>query len=148
LFPIEVFPGRSRRKTMSKPEREVSREILDGIREIQRGDHGRVTVHISLDRDLYEQAKAEAGRGGISVAELIRSSLAEALESRREARPWMRYAGILDSGDPDSSSTVDEVVYGSEITEAMNQVIERLDEPGPEPFSSAAARRVLERNEE
>ena len=133
---------------MSEGEREVSREILDGIREIQRGDHGRVAVHLSLDRDLYEQAKEEATRRGISAAELIRSSLAEALESRREARPWMRHAGAFDSGDPDSSSTVDEVVYGSEITEAMNQVIERLDEPGPEPFSSAAARRVLERNEE
>ena len=133
---------------MSEGEREVGREILDGIREIGRSDHGRVTVHVSLDRDLYEQAEAEAGRRGISVAELIRSSLAEAVEPRREARPWMRYAGAFDSGDPDSSSTIDDVVYGSrEVTEAMNQVIERLDESEPEPFSSAAARRVLKRTE-
>lgn len=72
----------------------------------------------------------------------------EILDGLREARPWMRYAGAFDSGDPDSSSTIDEVVYGREVTEAMNQVIERLDESEPEPFSSAAARRVLERTEE
>jgi hypothetical protein len=133
---------------MSRGKREIGREILDGIREVKRGDHGRVTVYFSLDRDLYEQAKEEAGRRGTSVAELIRTSLAEALEPRREAKPWMRYAGMLDSGDPDASSTIDEVVYGSEeVTEAMNQVIERLGEPGPEPLPSEAARRVLDRTE-
>ena len=34
-----------------------------------------------------------------------------------------------------------------EVTEAMNRVLERLGEPGPDPFLAAAARRVLERTE-
>jgi hypothetical protein len=34
-----------------------------------------------------------------------------------------------------------------EVTEAMNQVVERLDGPGPEPFLADAARRLLERAE-
>lgn len=133
---------------MSKGEREIGREILDGIRELKRGDYGRVTVYVSLERELYEQAKKEAGLRGISLAELVRKSLAETLKLRREDKPWMRWAGVFDSGDPDSSSTIDEVVYGSEeVTEAMNQVIERLGAPGREPFPSAAARGVLNRSE-
>ena len=34
-----------------------------------------------------------------------------------------------------------------EVTEAMNQVLERLGEPGPDPFLAAATRQVLERTE-
>jgi hypoxanthine-DNA glycosylase len=29
-----------------------------------------------------------------------------------ESRPWMRYAGMIESGDPDSSRHIDDVVYG------------------------------------
>jgi len=28
------------------------------------------------------------------------------------ARPWMDFAGIVQSGDPDSSRKIDDVVYG------------------------------------
>ena len=31
-----------------------------------------------------------------------------------DQRPWMRYAGLVESGDPNSSQSVDEIVYGSE----------------------------------
>ncbi|MFZ1641261.1 MAG: hypothetical protein WAV07_07425 [Candidatus Contendobacter sp.] len=34
-----------------------------------------------------------------------------------------------------------------EVTEAMNRVVEQLDEPWPEPSLAAAARRVFERAE-
>lgn len=71
-----------------------------------------VRTQISLEPDTYEQAKDEARRRGISFADLVRKSLAETLKPRREDKPWMRYAGVLDTGDPDSSSTIDEVVYG------------------------------------
>lgn len=30
----------------------------------------------------------------------------------QEAAPWMKFAGMIDSGDPQSSRRVDEVVYG------------------------------------
>ena len=73
-----------------------------------------VRTQISLDPGTYEQAKNEARRRGISFAELVRKSLAETLKPRPEDKPWMRYAGVFDSGDPASSSTIDEVVYGRE----------------------------------
>jgi len=31
----------------------------------------------------------------------------------KEKRPWMRYAGFVESGDPHSSQSIDETVYGS-----------------------------------
>jgi hypothetical protein len=27
-------------------------------------------------------------------------------------KPWMRYVGMVDSGEPDSSQRIDDVVYG------------------------------------
>ena len=32
----------------------------------------------------------------------------------KEKRPWMRYAGFVESGDPNSSQSIDEMVYRSE----------------------------------
>lgn len=29
-----------------------------------------------------------------------------------ESKPWMRYAGMVASGDPDSSRKIDNVIYG------------------------------------
>jgi hypothetical protein len=31
----------------------------------------------------------------------------------KEERPWMCYAGLVESGDPNSSQSIDEIVYGS-----------------------------------
>jgi hypothetical protein len=36
----------------------------------------------------------------------------QALPANAE-RPWMRYAGFVESGDPNSSQSIDETVYGS-----------------------------------
>jgi len=27
-------------------------------------------------------------------------------------KPWMRYAGMIESGDPESSRRIDDIVYG------------------------------------
>lgn len=70
-----------------------------------------VRTQISLTKDEYEAAKAEARRLGISLAELLRRSLRSVLPAD-EDRPWMRYAGSVESGDPASSQTVDDLVYG------------------------------------
>ena len=70
-------------------------------------------TQISLDPEVYERAKEEAQRRRISFAELVRRSLAQTL-GPREDQPWMGFAGALASGDPDASSSVDEVVYGRE----------------------------------
>ena len=72
-----------------------------------------IRTQISLDEDAYREAKEEARRQGISFAELVRRLLAAGLRHRRAGdRPWMRHAGTLASGDADSSTSVDEVVYG------------------------------------
>jgi hypothetical protein len=73
-----------------------------------------IRTQISLEPDEYRELKAEAKRQGLSVAELMRRALAEVLRppGRRRGRAWMRFAGVLSSGDPDASRTADEVVYG------------------------------------
>ena len=72
-----------------------------------------IRTQISLDPDAYREAKAEAAREGISLAEFLRRAVATALRPHRSPRrPWMRYAGALSSGDPRASRSVDEVVYG------------------------------------
>jgi hypothetical protein len=72
-----------------------------------------VRTQISLDEQAYRDAKDEASRQGVSLAEFLRRAVAAALAGRRSAdRPWMRHAGVVASGDPRASRSVDEVVYG------------------------------------
>jgi len=70
-----------------------------------------IRTQISLTEEEYRAAKSEAERLGISLAELLRRSLRAVLPVD-EAKPWMRYAGFVESGDPNSSQTIDEVAYG------------------------------------
>ncbi len=70
-----------------------------------------VRTQISLTEEEYAAAKREAERLGISLAELLRRSLRTALPVD-ESKPWMRFAGIVQTGDPHSSVRIDEVVYG------------------------------------
>jgi hypothetical protein len=71
-----------------------------------------IRTQISLDRDEYDLAKAQASALGVSVAEFIRRAIREALPVDGEG-PWMKYAGFVASGDPRSSQSVDEIVYGT-----------------------------------
>lgn len=72
-----------------------------------------IRTQVSLDPEDYRAAKEEARRQGVSIAEFVRRAVARSLgERRRTKRPWMRFAGIVSSGDPHASSTVNEVVYG------------------------------------
>ena len=70
-----------------------------------------IRTQISVDKELYDRAKEVARRKGISLAELCRRSLEDALAQEPVDKPWMGYCGILE-GDPGDSETVDEVVYG------------------------------------
>ncbi len=70
-----------------------------------------IRTQISVDEELYERAKTLAKREGISLAELCRRSLREAVARSPSDKPWMAYAGTIE-GHEDDSSTVDEVVYG------------------------------------
>ena len=70
-----------------------------------------IRTQISLTAEEYEAAKMEAARLGISLAELLRRALRTMLPAD-PSKPWMRFAGMVESGDPDSSRKLDEVVYG------------------------------------
>jgi hypothetical protein len=70
-----------------------------------------IRTQISLTEQDYEAAKREAKKLGISLAELLRRSLRSVLPTD-ESKPWMRYAGMVETGDPASSQRIDEVVYG------------------------------------
>jgi hypothetical protein len=70
-----------------------------------------IRTQISLSDAEYRAAKLEAKRLGISLAELLRRSLRTVVPVN-ESAPWMRYAGMIESGDPLSSRRIDEIVYG------------------------------------
>jgi hypothetical protein len=70
-----------------------------------------IRTQISLPQDEYLAAKREASRLGLSLAEYFRRALRSALPVD-ETSPWMRYAGMVETGDPESSRSIDDVVYG------------------------------------
>jgi molybdate-binding protein len=74
-----------------------------------------IRTQISFDSLLYQRAKRTAKRQGVSLAELCRRSVAEAVarEDADAGRPWMRYVGTVE-GAPEDSTTVDAVVHGRE----------------------------------
>jgi hypothetical protein len=45
------------------------------------------------------------------LAELLRRSLRTILPTD-DSKPWMRYAGMIETGDPRASQKIDDVVYG------------------------------------
>lgn len=66
---------------------------------------------MTLDETEYKLAKKEAKALGISIAEFVRRAIRERLPVN-SAQPWMRYAGLVESGDPDAGQSIDDVVYG------------------------------------
>ncbi|MBI3933293.1 MAG: CopG family transcriptional regulator [Acidobacteria bacterium] len=70
-----------------------------------------IRTQISLSRREYDAAKREARRLGVSLAELLRRSLRTVLPAD-SSKPWMRYAGMIETGDSRASQKIDELVYG------------------------------------
>jgi hypothetical protein len=70
-----------------------------------------IRTQISLDKHEYALAKTAAKSLGISVAEFVRRAIREALPAET-GQPWMRFAGFVESGNPRSSQSVDEIIYG------------------------------------
>ena len=70
-----------------------------------------IRTQISLSEEEYKAAKREARRLGVSLAELLRRALRSVLRVD-ESKPWMRYAGMVETGDSNSSQNIDDVVYG------------------------------------
>ncbi len=70
-----------------------------------------IRTQVSLNEREYALAKKEAKALGVSLAELVRRAVRQMLPPESDA-PWMRYAGFVESGNPRSGQTVDEIVYG------------------------------------
>lgn len=70
-----------------------------------------VRIQITLSKGEYSAAKREAARLGMSLADLVRRSLRTVLPVN-DSQPRMRYAGIVESGDPRSSRNIDDLTYG------------------------------------
>jgi len=71
-----------------------------------------IRTQVSLPEMEYDAAKREARRLGISLAELLRRSLRTVLPAD-PSQPWMKYAGMIETGDSTSSQKIDEIVYGA-----------------------------------
>lgn len=71
-----------------------------------------IRTQVSLEKNEYDLAKIQAAALGISVAEFIRRSVREMLPIAGEGA-WMKYAGFVTTGDPESSKSIDELVYGT-----------------------------------
>ena len=71
-----------------------------------------IRTQVSLDEQDYQLAKNLAKATGISVAELVRRAVRDALPPPADPS-WMKFAGSIESGDPHSSDSIDEIVYGS-----------------------------------
>jgi hypothetical protein len=70
-----------------------------------------VRTQISLDEQDYKLAKKEAAALGISVAEYVRRAIQSVLPPSGQPN-WMRYAGLVESGNPQSCRSIDAIVYG------------------------------------
>ncbi|MGA3234860.1 MAG: CopG family transcriptional regulator [Bryobacteraceae bacterium] len=71
-----------------------------------------IRTQVSLEKEEYKLAKKEAKALGVSVAHFVRMAVRDKLPAQGSA-PWMRYAGDVESGDPNSSQAIDEIVYGA-----------------------------------
>lgn len=70
-----------------------------------------IRTQISLSELEYRHAKKAAQKQGISLAELLRRSLRAILPVNKD-KPWMKYAGDIETGNPRSSQQIDELIYG------------------------------------
>lgn len=71
-----------------------------------------IRMRISLDEQEYDEAKARAAALGISLAEFIRRAIRKQLPVPGEGA-WMKYAGLVASGNRRSSRSIDRIVYGT-----------------------------------
>ncbi len=84
--------------------------FLSSVIIVPASDH-MIRTQVSLDEQEYAAAKAEASALGISVAEFVRRAIRVALPVDGNA-PWMKFAGLVETGDSNSSQSIDEIVYG------------------------------------
>ena len=75
-----------------------------------------IRTQISLPEAEYNLVQKEAKRLGVSVAEFFRRALIKSLPVD-SSKPWMMHCGFIESGDSNSSLSVDEIVYTASTKE-------------------------------
>ena len=73
-----------------------------------------VKFQVTLPEPLLAKMKRESVKRGVSVSELIRQTLEERMPKRHRAAkrdPFASITGIVDSGETDLASRVDEILY-------------------------------------
>ncbi|MBF0491448.1 MAG: CopG family transcriptional regulator [Deltaproteobacteria bacterium] len=70
-----------------------------------------IRTQVSFNEKEYALAKKESDRLGVSLAEFLRRAIQPLLPVSKE-KPWMRYAGFVESGNPLSSQQIDDLIYG------------------------------------
>lgn len=70
-----------------------------------------IRTQISLNATEYSLLKKEAKKSGVSIAEILRRSLRKMFPVDSQ-KPWMQYAGMVATGNPDSSRQIDDLIYG------------------------------------
>ena len=63
-----------------------------------------IRTQVSLSAAEYELVKQQSRALGISIAEVIRRAI---------RGTWMRFTSFVESGDSQSSQSIDEIVYGA-----------------------------------
>lgn len=75
-----------------------------------------IRTQVSLSKIEYQLAKETARKMGISLAELLRRALHHLIPvgvtPHASAKKWLRYQGLVESGNPKSSQEIDDVIYG------------------------------------
>ncbi len=71
-----------------------------------------IRTQISLTEEEYKEAKKQAKRLGISLAAFLREALKQLFPVDSSGKPWMRYRGLVASGDEHSSQNIDDLIYG------------------------------------
>ncbi len=71
-------------------------------------------ARISPEESDYKLVKKEAKSLGVSVAEYVRRALQNTLPPKGQPH-GVRYAGLVESGNPKSSQSIDEIVYGHKV---------------------------------
>jgi hypothetical protein len=71
-----------------------------------------IRTRVSLNPAVYAAAKRQAAAEGISVAAFIRQAICDKLPADDD-QPWMQYAGMVATSDPNSSLSIDARVYGT-----------------------------------
>jgi hypothetical protein len=79
-----------------------------------------IRTQVRLYEKEHNLAKAQARVLGISLAEFVRRAIRQAL-LQHEQLPWMRFAGMVETGDSRPGQSIDDIVYGPDFSPLLDK---------------------------